>query len=175
MSLSKPYRVYESYIFGFNCSGHSGASIHHPAYQCYKCSLAPLPPPTVDTCCSSTRISAKPTLDKCLSGPLCCQSSRPGRIWEDSCPPEPPKGSMTLLSRAYYHPLDPAGLQAQFPSDTVSAIQEKGENWLRSSFKCYDCGHAVISRRFKEPKNLLKWSAAQFLERTQRPWHDTTT
>lgn len=119
--LLKPLCVYECYISGFDARVTLVLPLTIQLHQ--------RPPSTRDT--ASTCISKNRRIAK---------SSPPRPDLRGQLPSGASRGFRDLLSRAYYHPVEPAGPRAQFPSDTVSAIQEKGENWLCRGSKCYDCG-----------------------------------
>lgn len=90
VSLSKPQHVYEGYIFGFNAQ----VTLVRP-FTIRQTNATNVPSSFFTPAAHRLTYQLKSTLDECLSGPRYCQSNRPGWIWEDSCRPEPPKGSMT--------------------------------------------------------------------------------
>lgn len=124
---SKPTRVYEHHIFGFNVE----FILVRPFRLC-------LPTLWMSTW-YTTAISTKYLLSPCKSADwhrgwvsvLFVVNAANLRRWarkQGSC-----LGLQRVpwpLSRAYYHLLESARLESQFPSGTVSAIEEKGENWI---------------------------------------------
>lgn len=151
---SKPIRVYEHHIFGFNVE----LILVHPFELC----LPTLWMSTWYTAAISTKYLLSPckscrlTQDGSLFCPLCCQCSQPEKMGTQARQLlVPPEGYMTpvqsLLSPSRFCTI-------WIPVPIRHCVSDRRERWeldliSLSSFKCYNYEPVVISIQFGEPKN----------------------
>lgn len=150
---SKPMRVYERHIFGFNVE----FILVHPFRLC-------LPTLWMSTW-YTTAISTKYLLSPCkwadwhrdgsLFCPFCCQYSQPEKMGTSARQLlVPPEGSMTPVQSL----LSPSRFcRASIPVPIRHCVSDRRERWeldliAPNSFKCYDYEPVVISVQFREPK-----------------------
>lgn len=143
------------------------------ACQHYECPLDILPPSPPNIYCHHAN---QPTdTGMCLCSVFFVVNAANLRRWGTSARQllVPPEGSMTPVQSL----LSPSRFcRAWIPVPIRHCVSDRRERWeldliAPSSFKCYDYEAVVISVQFREPKNSLKRCTAQFLERTERPWH----